>query len=137
MNEAKELREAIAAADYALDSLCRARDSLNSARNWGIFDIVGGGLISTLIKRSKMNDASAEMEAAKRALERFRSELNDVDELIDIRFNENDLMAFADYFFDGFLADLVAQSRINDARVSVDRTIAEIQRIRRQLQTKL
>ena len=68
MNEAKELREAIAAADFALDSLCRARDSLNSARNWGIFDIVGGGLISTLIKRSKMSDASAEMEAAKRAI---------------------------------------------------------------------
>ena len=110
---------------------------LNSARNWGIFDIVGGGLISTLIKHSKMSDASAEMEAAKRALERFRSELNDVDEMIDIRFNENDLMAFADYFFDGFLADLVAQSRINDARASVERTIAEIQRIRRQLQTKL
>ena len=72
---------------------------------------LGGGLISGLIKRSKMRDAGAEMEDARRELERFRRELEDVDQLIDPGFTNFDLSAFGDLFLDGFLFDLVAQGK--------------------------
>lgn len=137
MDRNKEIREALAAADDALDRLSRAGEFLGSARNWGILDILGGGIFTTLIKRSKMEDAAREMEQARAALERFRTELDDVDRFLDIRFNERDLMSFADYFFDGGLVDLLVQSRINDARASVDRTVAELQAVKRQLQNSL
>ena len=137
MDVQKELREAIAAADSALDSLENARRSLSSARNWGIYDILGGGLISGLIKRSKMRDAGAEMEEARRELQRFRRELEDVDRLIDPGFTNFDLSAFGDLFLDGFLFDLVAQGRISDARQQVERAMGEVRRIRARLEDRL
>ena len=51
MDYETEIREALVAADDALDDLYAARDHLRSARNWGIFDIFGGGIIATMIKR--------------------------------------------------------------------------------------
>ena len=46
--EAREIREAIDAADNALDHLRSARRYLDSAGNWGLLDMFGGGLISGL-----------------------------------------------------------------------------------------
>ena len=40
----RELDEAIAAADETIDLLDQAYASMSSARNWGLFDMVGGGL---------------------------------------------------------------------------------------------
>ena len=65
MDLQKELREAIMAADRALEGLERAKVNLNSARNWGIWDILGGGLISGMIKRSRMREAGDAMEYAR------------------------------------------------------------------------
>ena len=137
MDMQKELREAIAAADAALESLERARASLRSARNWGIYDILGGGFISGLVKRSRMRSAGEEMEAARRELSRFRRELEDVDRIIDPGFKNFDLGAFGDLFMDGFLFDLIAQGKISDAREQVEKAIAEVRRIRSRLAQRL
>ena len=72
MDLQKELREAITAADRALEGLERAKANLNSARNWGIWDMLGGGIISGMLKRSKMRDADEDMEYARQELLRFR-----------------------------------------------------------------
>ena len=74
----REMQEAVQAGERALQSLYAARDKLGSARNWGIFDMLGGGFISDLVKHSKMNDASALMEQAKSDIQRFQRELRDV-----------------------------------------------------------
>ena len=137
MDLQKELREAITAADRALEGLERARLSLKSARNWGIYDILGGGFISGMIKRSKMRDAGAEMEYARQELLHFRRELEDVDQLIDTGFTDFDFVAFGDLFLDGFLFDLLAQGRISEAREKVDRAIEETRRIRQRLAERL
>ena len=137
MDEDRELREAVAAADDAMDSLERADRLLRSARNWGVWDMLGGGFLSGLIKRSKMREAGAEMESARQALLRFRRELEDVDQLIDPGFTNFDLIDFGDLFLDSFLFDLLAQGKINDARERVDRAIFEVRRIRRQLVDRL
>ena len=73
-----EIDEAIEAADRALEHLYRARDLLHSARNWGAFDILAGGFISSLIKRGKMSDAQDELDAARSALATFAYELRDI-----------------------------------------------------------
>ena len=45
-----EIEEAMAAADDALFYLQKANDSMKSAKNWGLWDMFGGGLISTFVK---------------------------------------------------------------------------------------
>ena len=78
----KEVEEAIMAADNALTHLTAAMDKLNSASGWGIFDMFGGGVFATYIKRSKMKDAQAEMEKAQNALMIFNRELEDVQNMV-------------------------------------------------------
>ena len=84
VNLAKEVQEARYAGLRALDSLRAAQKALESARGWGIFDILGGGTISTLVKHSKLDRAREHIENAQYALKTFRRELADVD-LPDVR----------------------------------------------------
>ena len=71
LNNYREIQEAVAAGERALDSLRAAEKSLNSAGGWGLFDMFGGGMFSTMIKQSKINDARGELEAARYALRSF------------------------------------------------------------------
>lgn len=74
----QEIQEAIMAGDRALRSLRTASEKLNSAKNWGIVDLLGGGLITDLIKHSKMRDASRYLDEARYDLKRFQKETNTV-----------------------------------------------------------
>jgi len=65
MDYEKERKEAIAAGNKALVSLRAAESDLHSAKNWGIVDLFGGGLLTDIIKHSKMNNAQGHMEQAK------------------------------------------------------------------------
>ncbi len=127
---AREVREARAAGIRALNSLRKAEKHLDSARTWGIFDLLGGGLITSLVKHSKLDDARNDIEQARYDLEDFCEELQDVD-LPDVHIDE--LLTFADFFFDGFLADFMVQRRINEARDQLERASRQVEDILRQL----
>lgn len=129
----REVNEALFAGREALDCLNEAKSLLNSAGNWGILDILGGGFLTTMIKRSKMKDADAVMQQARSALRRFQKELMDVETIPDFHIETGDFLSFADYFFDGFLADMFVQSRINDAKRQVDNAIRKVEYIMNQL----
>ncbi len=125
----RERQEAIDAGNKALQSLYAAQNDLNSAKNWGIVDLLGGGMITSLIKHSKMNNAQSHMEQAKYDLQRFSKELADVAAYISLDFNAADFLSFADYFFDGLVADWLVQSRINNAGAQVDEAIRRVRDI--------
>ncbi len=130
----KEINEAINAANDALYHLNRARKSLNSAGNWGLVDIFGGDLISGLVKHSKMGNAEREIEEAKLSLQRFSKELRDVSGYSSIHIN--DFLTFADFIFDGFLADIIVQSKISEAKRQCDKAIRQVSDIKKELQRK-
>ncbi len=135
MNERQEIEEAIAAADEALYHLKNARNSLGSAGTWGLFDIFGGNMLSGLIKHSKMGEAEREVEAAKYALQKFSKELQDVSGYSSIHIDG--FLTFADFFFDGFLADVIVQSKISEAKKQCDDAIYRVSTIRNELAAKL
>lgn len=135
MDFEKERDEALAAGRAALSSLQEAREMLSSARGWGIYDtFFKGGFISGLIKHSKMDNAEQCIEQARYDLMRFNTELHDLD-LMGINLNTGDLLGFADIFFDGFLSDILMQSRIKDACDGVDNAIAKVQSLITQLES--
>ena len=133
--EAREIREAIDAADNALDHLRSARRYLDSASNWGLLDMFGGGLISGFMKHSKMSDAEREIDDARYALQRFSKELRDVSGYSSIHIN--DFLTFADFFFDGFVADILVQSKISDGKRQCEDAIRRVEGIRAELQDRL
>lgn len=130
----KEKREAIAAGHRALNSLRAAQNDLDSAKNWGLWDMFGGGFFSTMIKRSKMDAAKGNMEQAKYDLQIFSRELRDVSVSYNLEMETGDFLSFADWFFDGFIVDWMVQERIGKARSQVAEAIWQVENILRRLQ---
>lgn len=118
-----ERREAIDAGERALQSLHQAQDALKSARGWGVFDIVGGGFLSTLIKHGHMDDARSAMERAQQDLRVFSRELDDVNIQLDV----SQLMTLGDFFFDNFFMDMIVQGRIAEAQAQVEDVTAKVE----------
>lgn len=136
---AKEVVEAIQAADAATRALDRVAASLDSARSWGTYDLLGGGMIATWAKHSKIDDARAEAHAAQTALDRLARELADVRRggasgpmVVEI----GDFATFADYFFDGLIADWVVQERISQSRANVASVRGDVARVRARLDSQ-
>ena len=133
----REMKEAMDAGERALTSLRNAQVKLNSAGNWGLFDMFGGGLFSTIMKRSKMDDAQQLMEAAKSDLKRFQRELKDVNIPLDLRMEVGSFLSFADFFFDGFVEDYLVQSKISEAKEQVSDAIIRVEQILNELRRKM
>jgi gas vesicle protein len=125
----KEIREAISAGRNVMSSLENAMSSLDSAENWGIWDMLGGGLISDLAKHSHIDDAKYEAEQSQVLLRRFRTELADIKISEDIRIETGGFAKFADFFFDGLIADWFMQSKIQNSHESVSQVRSQVQSV--------
>lgn len=129
----REIDEAIRAGQQARDSLLKAKDCLKSAGNWGLLDMFGGGLFTTFVKRTRMNDAEQLVQQARSDLKRFGKELADVESIADFHVETGNFLTFADYFLDSFLMDWLVQSKIRDAQKQVDDAIEKVEYILQQL----
>ena len=66
------------------------------------------------------------MENAKYHLQIFQRELNDVNLSLNLRMEIGGFLSFADFFFDGFVADYLVQSKIASARKQVEDAIVNV-----------
>lgn len=128
-NALKEVREAISAGRSVINSLENAMGSLDSAGGWGVWDMLGGGLISDLAKHSHIDNAKHEAEQAQILLRRFRSELADIRISNDIHIETGGFAKFADFFFDGLIADWFMQSKIKNSHESVSKVKSQVQSV--------
>lgn len=122
-SEETEIREAIAAGRKTLYYLENAQGYLSSAKNWGIWDLLGGGFFVDMMKHSKLDDAQDAMEQARYEMRNFRRELKDVQVPLDFRVDIDGFLSFADFFFDGIIADWLVQGRIQESREQVEEAI--------------
>ena len=125
----KEIREARAAGNDTLVSLRNAQQLLNSAGNWGLLDMFGGGLLSGMMKHSKLSQANNQMEQARARIRSFQKELQDINVPGSFGVNVSDFLVFADFFFDGLIADWMVQSKISEAKMQVNQAIEKVGRI--------
>jgi hypothetical protein len=133
----KEWREAIYEGKAALQALTDALKSLDSAHGWGVYDMLGGGMISTKIKHGHMDDAIRHVQRAAVSLERFRRELEDIRLDLSVEpLNLDGFLRFSDYLFDGLLADYAVQGRIKEARSRLTENTAAIDSLIRRLETE-
>ncbi|MCT4542988.1 MAG: hypothetical protein N4A63_05565 [Vallitalea sp.] len=113
--EEKEISEAIHAGNRVISQLQQVQESLKSAQNWGTWDMLGGGMLSTMAKREKMQEAQSYISRTQSLLGDFSRELGDIETYINIDLDIDSFLGFADYFFDGFFVDWAVQSKINSA----------------------
>jgi hypothetical protein len=134
-NMLKEVREAIDAGKSALAYLDRAGEHLGSARSYGVWDMLGGGLLADIAKHSHIDDAKSAVEAAQSKLRKFKTELADIDISQDIRIETDGFAKFADFFFDGLIADWSMQNRIAQSQWSVSNAAGTVNSVLRKLET--
>lgn len=128
-NHIKEIDEAVNAGYKVNTHLDRAIDSLSSAENWGTWDLLGGGLLTDVVKHSRIDDATSEVEESQKALLQFRTELADVKIINSIGIEISEFSKFADIFFDGIFADWNMQSKIQNAQANVSETRNQVQQV--------
>jgi len=111
----KEITEALTAGTRVLKALEDVILLLKGAKNWGTFDLLGGGLIATAVKHSKMDKAKQAISKVQSLLHKFHQELSDVKISSGTKMGVDisSFNTFADYFFDGLIFDWIVQSKIN------------------------
>ena len=108
----REIDDCLRIIEKIMPLIGEAERQFSSARNWGFLDMFGGGLITDLIKHSKLNNASRCMNEINYLLRDLERELKDVKFSTDYSMNTMSFATFADFLFDGILADAYMQSKI-------------------------
>lgn len=130
-NQKKEIDEAINAGQTARSISQKILGDLQSAKDWGTWDLIGGGLITDMMKYDKLNSAQSNVQDLQTALQNFRTELADVKEGIsaDIHLEIGDFLHFADYFFDGLFTDWMVYDRISESKTRAENTCRQIETV--------
>jgi len=126
-----EIEEAINAGEIVINQLRNALTKFDSASNWGIFDMMGGGFIATMAKHTKINEGKRELDKVSHSLRNFNREINDVDEEIILNMNIeiSSFLSFGDYFFDGIFMDFLVQSKISKMKSNINNGISKTSEI--------
>lgn len=135
--EIKELKEAITPGNMAINTLNEAIELLDSAGDWGTWDLLGGGLIADMMKHDKIDKAKQAILNAQTYVQRLQVELQDVNMSLDGSIQITGGAVFADFFFDGLIADWYMQSKISQSRDNVVATCGKIRKIVSTLSTQL
>jgi prefoldin subunit 5 len=143
-SEIKELSEALQAGREVSSSLEQVLDSLESAKSWGTWDMLGGGLLSTAVKHSRIDDAREGIHDVRTKMSQFKRELADVRGRVELKIDIGEFETFADYFFDGLIFDWIVQSKIVEslerakgAHEVIARAIEELANLEQNAQNKL
>ena len=135
LTQKNELNQAIEAGEMALKGLRLSIQALRKAKNWGIYDMVGGGFLATSIKHSNMDEAKSLIHDVHVWLNKFKRELSDVRvsnvELLSVQIDS--FSTFADYFFDNLIFDWVVQDKINRSLEGCEKTYRQVLEIVTQL----
>jgi len=122
----KEVDEAIKAGEDSLESVEKTIRALSNAENWGVWDMLGGGLLTTAIKHDNIDKARKYAEETQRKLDIFKREISDIVMVTNIEICVGNFETFADYFFDGLIFDWVVQSEIGKSLDTVKNTKNQI-----------
>ena len=114
-SEIKEITEAISAGKSVISSLEQLIESLESAKNWGTWDLLGGEFLATAIKHSKIDDARKGINDVQTKMSQLTRELADVRKSVELQIDITELASFADFFIDGLIVDWIVQSKIVDS----------------------
>ena len=112
MADIAQVNQALNLTNQLIAELDQAERQLTSARNWGFLDVLGGGLITDLIKHSKLNNAKSSMDRVNYLLQELRRALGGISMAGDYSMNVSGFETFADFFFDSGIVDVYMTAKI-------------------------
>ncbi|MBS7224424.1 MAG: hypothetical protein KH050_03630 [Clostridiaceae bacterium] len=125
----QEIQEAIAAGQSAHAAAEQVLSCLNSAQDWGTWDMLGGGLLTDLIKYEHLDSAQQQIGQLQSALRRFKTELADVTIQAEVQVGVDGFLRFADYFFDNLFTDWAVMDQIGRSKAQVHDASTQIEEV--------
>ncbi|QCR32782.1 hypothetical protein [Lysinibacillus sp. SGAir0095] len=135
-----EIDEAKIAGNDAINKLHDVIASLESASTYSTWDtFLGGGFIATHLKHEKINESESKMHQAQIALQRFKNELLDIQNISTnhLTVNTDGFVKFADYVFDDIFSAWSIHSKISSSKEHVSKVIADVRNTMLKLEKKL
>ena len=83
---------------------------MQSAKNWGTIDLLGGDFISSMAKHQKVDEAQKQFTRVSNLLVSFNKELEDIN-MSSLNFSTS--MKTFDIFFDNIFTDISVNSQIS------------------------
>lgn len=135
-NQLKEMDEAIQAGIWAKEKAEDVVGELDSAKGWGVYDMLGGGMISGMIKHDHINHAQDQIEDVQLAIRAFNTELADVVDTKELKVNIGEMLRFADFLFDGLFVDMMVQDEIEQALTNMQEVVERIVSVLEELEER-
>lgn len=131
-----EISEALDASRSTYQHLETVVGILSEAKSWSTYDIVGGGMFATMVKRDKMDQAKQQMDGLNLKIQRLNRELADIATL-NVAHMDLEGLRISDYLFDCFFVDLAVHQRITDALDALKGLGQKLDRLTSQLEFNL
>lgn len=127
--EKQEIGEALEAAKAYLQLLNTLIKQLGSAKDWGTWDLLGGGMLSSYVKQQRLKDVRRTVSSLRHYESNFRRELADVRQSGALNVEVSDFEGMLDVFFDNLITDWIVQQRIHRSLAGAQKAYTEGERI--------
>lgn len=114
MDKRKELLEAKTAARDVVARIDHALSKLENASAWSWLDLLGGGFLSSLIKREQIQRANQNIDEVRQAMTRLNRELEDIHMRLPDTISDTLSDSVLDVWFDNIFTDVRVQGEIKD-----------------------
>lgn len=121
-----QIQNALQTVNTLIPLVEEAECHFKSARNWSFLDVLGGGLITDLMKYRKLGKASDSMNQINYLMQKLSAELGSLEIPNDYRMQLGGFLTFADFFFDGLFVDAYMASKIMNS-------LEEVQKLKNRL----
>ena len=130
--ELSEIADAERTAHSAQAALNAVQNALNSASGWNTFDEFGGGMIASMEKHSKLDQAANLAAQADQQLAMLRTELTSVGQLAP-QLTIGSGTRFVDICFNSIFTDMAFSSHINQAQANTAQAAQTVTNVQQRL----
>ena len=120
MDKRKELQEAQEALEKVMAIIQEVKSELQSAKNWGLFDMIAGDMFASLIKRDKISKVNSRMDYLRRVLQEAQKELADVNITLASEISNSSSDYFWDVWFDNIFTDFRVQGELDKVAENIN-----------------
>lgn len=121
-----EISEALEAGKLYREILELLTRQLKSTQNWGTWDVLGGGMLSSYVKQQRLGDVRKTLSSLRHYELNFRRELADIKQSLDLDVELTGVEGFLDVFFDNLITDWIVQQRINRSLAGAQKAFSQV-----------
>lgn len=129
----QEIATTIEWADLAINALVQANNCMNTAGNWGLVDMLGGGFFSSFVKHSSAEEAEQWINQAQGYLECMNNGLEVILQNKASHLQFSALEIVVDMWMDSSFMDCLVQLHIGKVQKQIRKAIRQVENVRNEL----